>query len=206
MPDSAIIGVGREFADLYSTYLESPRSFFYMGFLTYFGAIISRKVTLDSALRTEPRLFTVLLGASADTRKSTALRMVDTFFQQAGCAPNTLHGTGSAEGIAEELKENPTLLLHCDEFKGFVDKARAEHSSCSRWSPCCSSAASSTTESRSRSSASGASLSLLAACTLDTYATMFDPKFHAIGMLNRLFLVVDSSTPRFAVPRPIPPG
>lgn len=109
MPDSAIIGLGRAVADLYARYLESPRSFFYMSFLTYVGAVISRKVTLDSALRPEPRLFTVLLGASADTRKTTSLRTVDALFQEAGCAPNTLHGTGSAEGIAEELKENPGL-------------------------------------------------------------------------------------------------
>jgi Protein of unknown function (DUF3987) len=205
MPDTAMIGLGRDFADLYAEYLESPRSFFFMSFLTYFGALVSRKVALDSALRTEPRLYTVLLGASADTRKSTALHMVDVFFRDARCAPNTLHGSGSAEGIAQELTENPTLLLLFDEFKAYVDKARADHSVVLPLTTTLFERGEFDNRTKEKKiSIRGASLSLLAACTLDTYATMFDPRFFAIGLLNRLFLVVDQSTPRFAVPRPIP--
>jgi len=45
----------------------------------------------------------------AVTGERYPLHTVDHFFQDAGCAPNTLHGAGSAEGIAEELKENPAL-------------------------------------------------------------------------------------------------
>ena len=51
-----------------------------------------------------------------------------------------------------------------------------------------------------------ASLSLAAACTKDTYATLFDTQFIAIGFINRLWLVADQTTERIAIPRPIPIG
>ena len=50
----------------------------------------------------------------------------------------------------------------------------------------------------------GARLSLLAACTRDTYATLFDHQFHAIGFLNRLWLVVAQATKQISIPVPIP--
>src|SRR4030095_7618296 len=107
-----------------------PMAFFYFVFLTYFGALIAKKITLDTELRPEPRLYTVVIGESADTRKSTALRKVDSFFGTLGplWGPAVLFGVGSAEGLAAELKERPELILHYDEFKSFVDKAKNEHS------------------------------------------------------------------------------
>jgi hypothetical protein len=50
----------------------------------------------------------------------------------------------------------------------------------------------------------GAQVSLVAACTTDTYATMFDQKFIAIGFPNRLWLVYDRPTKRIAMPLTIP--
>src|SRR5262249_62189769 len=80
-PDPGLIGLGKEVADLYGASLESPRAFFYFAFLTYFGALISKKVTLDSELTFQPRLYTVLLSESASTRKSTALTKTHEFFR-----------------------------------------------------------------------------------------------------------------------------
>src|SRR5262249_42512682 len=81
VPDAGLIGLGKESADLYGASLEAPRAFFYFAFLTYFGALISKKVTLDSELTVQPRLYTVLLGESAATRKSTALDKAHEFFR-----------------------------------------------------------------------------------------------------------------------------
>jgi hypothetical protein len=78
---NAMVGIGREFAELYAQYLEPPAAFFYFTFLTYFGALVAKKITLASELRPEPRLYVVLLGESATTRKSTALHKVDEFFR-----------------------------------------------------------------------------------------------------------------------------
>ena len=207
VPEAGLIGVARNFADLYGEYLEAPRSFLYFAFLTYLGHLVADKVTLDSALTLEPRLYTVVLGESADTRKSTALHKADSFFRSLGTPwePRVLYGVGSAEGIASELKECSRLLLHFDEFKAFVDKAKNEHSVALPAVATLFERGDYDNRTKSeRMSIRGASLSLLAACTTDTYATMFDQRFFAIGLLNRLWLVSDRATRQISVPRPIP--
>lgn len=207
VPESGMIGIGRDFADLYGRYLESPLSFLYFAFLAYFGSLIASKVTLESALTPEPRLYIVLLGESADTRKSTALRVADDLFRSLGVRwePHTLYGVGSAEGIAAELKESPSLLLHFDEFKAFVDKAKNENSVALPLVASLFERGDYDNRTKAeRLSIRGASLSLLAACTTDTYASMFDQRFFGIGLLNRLWLVSDRATARIPVPRPIP--
>jgi hypothetical protein len=209
MPEDAMIGIGRDFADLYAGYMEAPRSFLYMAFLTYAGAVMARRVTLDSELAPEPRLYTVTIGESADTRKSTALRTVDAFYRslEGDWTPGVLYGVGSAEGIAAELKESPSLLLHFDELKAFVDKAKSETSvALPMVSTLFERGDYDNRVKAERVSVRGASLSLVAACTLDTYATMFSSAFHAIGFPNRLFVVVDRTTARFALPRRVPEG
>jgi len=206
-PTEGMIGVGRAFATLYAQYLESPIAFFYFVFLTYFGALIAKKVTLDTELRPEPRLYTVVVGESADTRKSTALRIVDGFFRTLGppWEPAVLFGVGSAEGLAAELKERPELILHYDEFKSFVDKAKNEHSVALPMVTTLFERGDYDNRTKTeRVSVRGAALTLVAACTADTYATMFDQRFFAIGLLNRLWLVSDRSTARIAVPQMIP--
>jgi hypothetical protein len=47
-------------------------------------------------------------------------------------------------------------------------------------------------------------LSLLSACTLDTFANLFDANFVAIGFPNRLLLVLDESKASIPVPRDVP--
>ncbi len=207
LPESAMIGVGRDFADLFSAYLESPRSFLYFAFLTYFGSLVAKKVTLDSELRPEPRLYTVIVAESADTRKSTTLNVTDAFFRSLGgpFEPRVLYGVGSAEGMAAELKECSELLLHFDEFKSFVDTAKAEHSvPLPMVSTLFERGDYDNRVKAEKVSVRGASLSLLAACTADTYGTMFDARFFAIGLLNRIYVVTDRATARIAVPKTVP--
>lgn len=211
-----MIGLAREFADLFSEYLESPKSFFYFAFLTYLGAIVSRSVTLASELGVQPRLYTVVLGESADTRKSTALSKADDLFKSLPMTDlswQTVHGVGSAEGLAQEIngRGNIPFLLHYDELKAFVQKGkidssvllpmvntlfeRGDYDNVTRR----------TKDGGGRVSVRDASLSLLGASTKDTYATMFTQQFTAIGFSNRLWLVADRSEKRFAVPGKIPP-
>jgi hypothetical protein len=63
---------------------------------------LADKVTIASELRPSPRLYTVLLGESANARKSAALDFVDRFFREV-LAVNVHYGLGSAEGLAQEL-------------------------------------------------------------------------------------------------------
>ena len=205
VPEAAMLGLAHDFATLYARYLESPVSFFYFVFLTYFGALIASKATLASALTPEPRLYTVIVGESADTRKSTALIKTDQFFESLGQKPSVHYGAGSAEGIAAELKECPTLLLHFDELKSFVDKAKNENSVLL---PLVSTLFErgdyDNRVKAEKVSVRGASLSLVAACTTDTFSSMWGPQFLAIGFPNRLWLVTDKSTQRYAIPDPSP--
>src|SRR5262249_44846150 len=155
-------------------------------------SVLAKKITLASALAPEPRLYTVVLGESADTRKSTALRVTDEFWRSLGAEwePRVLFGVGSAEGIAAELKDRSELLLHFDEFKAFVDKAKNEHSIALPMVATLFERGDYDNRTKTeRLAVRGASLSLVAACTADTYATMFDQRFFAIGLLNRLWLV-----------------
>ena len=101
--------------------------------------------------------------------------------------------------------ECPSLLLHFDELKSFVDKEGSEHSiALPMVSTLFERAEYDNRTKDTRVSIRGASLSILAACTRDTYASIFDSKFLAIGFPNRLWLISDRSAARIPVPRPLP--
>jgi hypothetical protein len=209
VPDVGMIGIAKDFAELYAEYLEAPHSFFYFSFLTYLGITVAKQITLRSELAPEPRLFTVLIGESADTRKSTALRKTDQFWRSLGedGDAGVLLGVGSAEGLAAELKErvDHTVLLHFDELKSFVDKAKADNSVLLPMVSTLFERNDYDNRTKLGSiSVRGASLALLAACTAETYATTFDARFFSIGLVNRLWIVADRTTQRIAVPDPIP--
>jgi hypothetical protein len=212
-PRETIGGLAGEFADLYSTYLESPWSFFAFGFLTCLGNLISDRITLASEIAPQPRLFTVNLGESADDRKSESIKKTVRFFEDTlarGSFP-VCHGIGSAEGLARVLGENPEnskkLILVYDELKAFVSKATIDGATLLP-------AVNSFFEGNKFQSATKTHsidlqdvyLSILAASTLDTYSRMWTPAFLDIGFLNRLWLVRDRGERRFSIPREIPQG
>jgi len=208
VPDAGLIGLGKEFADLYSAYLESPRAFLYFAFLTYFGALISKKVTLDSELSVQPRLYTVLLGESAATRKSTALAKAHEFFRslEPDQEPPVVFGVGSAEGLGREIQRCPdgTLIVHLDEMKSFVDKAKIDGSVLLPMINQLFDRHDYDNRTKHESiQIRDSSLSLVAACTKDTYARIFSPQFRDIGFFNRLWLVADSVDQRIAIPEKV---
>lgn len=218
IPEEGMIGLARDFADLYSTYLEPPKAFFYFSYLTYIGAQVAKMVTLDSTLHPEPRLYTVVLGESADDRKSTALTMTKEFFSSLGDGLHlpVLLGVGSAEGLAKVIKQKKSedekegelergLVLHYDEFKSFVDKGKIENSVLTPLVSTLFESGDYDNVTKDREiQVRGASLSLVAACTKETYATMFDGRFRDIGLLNRLWLVTDHTEQQIPVPNRIP--
>ena len=201
------------FADLYSEYTESPWEFLYFGFMTVLGAVLAPVVTLDSELDIQPRFYTVLLGQSGVTRKSSAIHHVIKFFEQALVTVPTLWGFGSAEGIAkylkdeahdEDVKGNPLLLVF-DELRIFVEKAKAKGATAA---PMLTSLFEQNHYSNSTKTRSirldDVYLSILTACTSDTFESMWTSEFRAIGFLNRLFLVAGESGHLVAFPRQIP--
>lgn len=205
-PKEVLTGVAGGFANLYFQYMEAPRSFLYMVFLDFLGNLIADRITLESEICPQPRLFIILVAESADDRKSTAINQAIRFFKeyiQEGVA--ICYGVGSAEGLAKELNTNPKMVLCYDEFKAFVQKARIEGSVLL---PCVNTLFESnfyhSSTSKHTINLSDVYLSLVAASTYETFMTMFTPQFLDIGFINRLFLVLDHAERRFALPPTIP--
>jgi putative DNA primase/helicase len=206
-PQEVMTGVAGAFAKTYSNYLETPISFLFMNFLTVLGHLLSDKVTLKSEISPQPRLYLVNLGESADTRKSTSIFKVISFFQGT-IDPDDLNlimGVGSAEGLAKALDTNPKGVLINDELKQLVNKMRIDSSVLL---PCvCTLFELNTYHNQTQKheiKIDDAQLCLLAASTLDTYQNMFSSQFLDIGFINRLFIVIGDSERKFPIPKPIP--
>ena len=214
-PD-VMTGLAGDFAVLYSSYLESPREFFYMAFLTCLGATLSDRISLNTELAPQPRLYTILLGESADTRKSTALDKTVDFFDavfprdttharwtRVGFA--TCYGAGSAEGLAVSLNSAHKVLLYLDELKPFISKCKIENSVLL---PCVTTLFEANRyENRTKKShinIDDAYLTMIAACTVDTWEAIWTSAFTAIGFTNRLFIVPGSAARKFSLPQMIP--
>lgn len=210
-PQPVISGLAGDFTDVYSSVMESPPHFFFMAFLTCLGSYLSERVSINSALPVQPRLFTILLGESGVTRKSTAITQSVGFFKF--CLSNAPHrfgmseGVGSAEGMHDLFAENKQLLLCHDEFSSFVAKT---HGQTSNLLPCVCSLFEKTSYSNTTKKNKGvideAYLSMLAASTIDTYERIWRQEFTDIGFSNRVFLVPGNSERRFSLPPPFPKG
>ncbi len=200
-PDKVIAGVAGRFAEVYSSRMEPPAHFFHMAFLTCLGAVLGNRLTVTSEIQPQPRLYTVLLGESADDRKSTVIAKSVNFFREALKDFSTCHGVGSEVGLQKKIKETNSLLLVYDEFKQFVSKAKIENSALL---PCVNTLFESNRyENRTKSAdlaIEDAYLSLLAASTVQTYETLWTASFIDIGFTNRLFLVPGSGFRRFSIP------
>ncbi|MDD3580091.1 MAG: bifunctional DNA primase/polymerase [Desulfobacca sp.] len=210
LPAQVIGGVAGRYAETYSQYLECCKSFLFFSYLTILGNLISGTITLKTELRPQPRLYTVLLGESADDRKSTAISKTISLFRQT-IQPdqfNLIYGVGSGEGLAKALgktEEMSRAILVQDELKTLVQKCKIE---ASILLPAVNTLFEenffrSVTLKRSID-LNDAHLSLLAASTLDTYKNMFTPQFLDIGFINRLFIVIGNSERKYAIPAVIP--
>jgi hypothetical protein len=198
-------GAAGRFAEIYSSYLECPKEFLYMAYLTCLGSVLSKCLTLASEIQPQPRLFTVLLGQSADERKSTVINKTVEHFEEGLGYFSNCWGIGSAEGLQERLNENDRLLLCFDEFKQFVSKCRIDTSVLL---PCVNTLFESNRyESNTKSRAirlQNIHLSMLAASTVDTYERIWNSSFTAIGFNNRLFIVPGTAARKYSIPHKIP--
>ena len=210
-----MVGVAGDFAKIYGAHLESPEHFLYMSYLTILGLILSDKIWLKSQRKPRPRLYTVLLGESGNSRKSTAIEETELHFREYEGYKDkdnslsfiTCKGAASSEGIGRMLKRAfpnansfKKALLYYDEFQVFTSKANIKNSTLLM-------ATNTLFESESYENITAqrpirienAHLSLLSACTPDTYSKIFTSKFMDIGFNNRLFLVPGFSDKDFSV-------
>jgi hypothetical protein len=212
-PFQVMLGHAGYFANVYGEILEAPQHFLFMAYLTCLGAYFSPYLTVKSELRTQPRLYTVLVGESAIERKSTTLNKVAQEFKVAYPDFNTCWGIGSAEGLQRVLKkeENSALiierigtLLILDELKSFVSKCRIDNSVLLPIVNTLFEINLYETHTKNRDViVEDAYLSLLAATTKETYERIYSPAFIQIGFPNRVFLVPGHAERRFSIPQQI---
>jgi hypothetical protein len=197
-------GAAGEFCKLYGRTFEPAPQFFYMAYLTCLGVAIGDRVTLDTGIGENPRLYTLILGESAKARKSTAARMTVKFFKDTlgDRGFNTSKGVGSAEGLQRLFKRGKNLLLTLDEFDSFLSKAGIKNSVLLQTVG--SLFHETEYENATRDDhilIEDGHLSLLAASTIETFRGMNNPEFIKIGFDNRLFLVPGS----VGEPKALPP-
>jgi len=197
-------GAAGEFCKLYGRTFEPAPQFFYMAYLTCLGVAIGDRVTLDTGIGENPRLYTLILGESAKARKSTAARMTVKFFKDTlgDRGFNISKGVGSAEGLQRLFKRGKNLLLTLDEFDSFLSKAGIKNSVLLQTVG--SLFHETEYENATRDDhilIEDGHLSLLAASTIETFRGMNNPEFIKIGFDNRLFLVPGS----VGEPKALPP-
>ncbi len=200
-------GPAGEFAELYSQYLEVPKSFLFTSYLVCLGSILCNSIKLQTELDIEPRIYALLLGESSDVRKSTALRKTIEFFKETVRDFKVCWGVNSAERLSKVLKGGIPALLCLDEFQQFLGKCRIENSVLL---PMVTTLFESLIyEAHTKTSdvfVEDAHLSLLAASTEETHAKTWDPGFTAIGFSNRLWIVPGYGKRKFAFPKQVPEG
>src|SRR5262249_38334386 len=132
-PSESIVGSLGDLARVLAKGTEVPEEFYFACGLTTLGWICSTDLKIDIGIDVEPRLYTVLLGASYDARKSTAMKKTIAFFETVTArlesSPRVIYGVGSAEGLIRELNKSPQLLVAYDELRAFVDKSKVQNSS-----------------------------------------------------------------------------
>lgn len=207
-PPQAMIGSVGDLARVMAIETEVPEEFYFAAGLTFMGAITAGGcLKLKAFIPCEPRLYSVLLGESADVKKSTALRRAAEFFASAWSVrqpcPLISCGVGSAEGLARKLNDAPGgVVLALDEMQSFVEKTKVQASVLlpmvaslyeqGSWD--------NTTKTGRSISLRDAQLSLVGCCTMETYARMWTPEAIAIGFPNRLFVVASDRKRKVAWP------
>lgn len=206
-PSDVMSGLAGDFAIAQAECVEAPPEFLFMAFLGCLGSMISGRATIKMGWEIQPRMYLLILGETAEGRKSTALKIVTKFFSDAfregeAAALQTSWGFGSAEGLQKRLDEHNHLLLCLDEFKAFVSKASIKSSVLLPAVTQLFEANSYENQTKTTHlKIDNAHFSLLAASTIDTYERTWNASFSDIGFLNRLFLIVGKSERRFAFPR-----
>lgn len=205
-PKGIIQGVAKEFVDLYSPIRETPESFLWLSFITYFGNAISPYVRLDSA-SSEPRFYAVVIGKSGRTRKSAGNNAARDLFKRVAADQEIIDGFGSAEGMLRRLgqsdKPKPTIF-HLDEINILSSKTNITGSA--GIAPLHKLFEDHEYEAPLAQGGyvvKNAYLSFVAASTHEDFRETWDSKHANAGFFSRLFLVAGDTDKRIA--RPLDP-
>jgi hypothetical protein len=125
-------GMLAEYADIVGESTEAPLEFHLGAFLTIIGVLLMRRVWVNLPRPTFGNLYTILIGGTSKTRKSTAygiaVHLMTMIAEVLGAEVRPLYGLSSAEGLAEAMEGQdgcgiPTLIIE-DEFRSLMTKAQ----------------------------------------------------------------------------------
>jgi hypothetical protein len=182
-------GAAGNFATAYSDITEAPKQFYYLCYLACLGSYLSGKITLNTLINVQPRLYLILLGPSGRGRKSTPINVSTDFFKDVYDNFSIMHHAGSGEGLGVHLDKQRNTLLCYDEFLGFVSKAMQKGNTLLGTVTTLFEKNAYQTATKDRQLViNDAHLSMIGACTIDTWERCWQTDFTAIGLNNRLFL------------------
>lgn len=207
-PD-VMAGAALRAVETYRRHIESPDQFIYMTFLTLLGAVLARVVTLDVSFQVQTRLYTILIGPSGRSRKSTVMSLLVDLFKNGLSHEFELDicwGVGSDVGLARRMNKSKSLVLATDEFKALTSKAGIKNSALlptisslfdkNDYSNCIKSA-------KDSIEITDGFLTMIAASTPETFEEIWRSEFTNIGLNNRLFLVPGTGE-KAPLPKKIP--
>jgi len=132
LPDIAWRGLVGRYRDVVSPCTEAPDVFHLASFIAAVGCLIGRKAWVCCPHRTYPNFYCLLVGKTANARKTTAYQFALDLFEQTQDVlydplPKRLNGLASAEGLAfamlrKESQESHRVLCVEDEFRSLVTK------------------------------------------------------------------------------------
>lgn len=111
--------------DIISHHTNAPDEFLWATFATAWGLILDRRVCLAQPFPLYANLWTLLIGQSARSRKSTMLSALKLLLSSLNIPYTKISGLGSIEGLATQMAkkpDQPTLLTE-DEFRRFLGVA-----------------------------------------------------------------------------------
>ena len=197
--ESLMIGPAKDFALEYSSrspYLPIP--YLYFGFLTCLGSVISDKVVLHEMIDIQPRFYTLFIGKSGISKKSTTIKRILEVFENDSLQDEfyATRGFGSGEAILKLLSQKNKLLWRIDELLGLVKKNQQSGSTLlNRLSTLFDNNDDDNNvvdEKKSYVIRDGF-LSMLGACTPETYEEIMNSSHDNIGFDKRLFIVTSNN-------------
>ena len=130
--DVAWRGLVGRYCDVVSPCTEAPDVFHLGSFIAAVGCLIGRKVWVCSPHRVYPNFYSLLVGKTANARKTTAYQFaIDLFDEAQGLLyddhAKKLNGLASPEGLASAMrypdsKEPYRILGIEDEFRSLITK------------------------------------------------------------------------------------
>ena len=108
LPNVALHGMAGRFVDALRNSTEAPPEFLLAAFLTIVGGLIGRRAWVTYARPTYPNLYSLLVGETAGSRKTTAMGfavdLMADVSSRTGSKLKPFYGLASVEGLADAMK------------------------------------------------------------------------------------------------------